>query len=164
VRPNFLLLYNTRGRTNFLSGRVKLIVTGWKYLASQNDSFTPGKVYRCEVINTSFVRLRFSRRFVLIRVGTFLESRDVAEKLSQHVYDLRFSRRFVLVRVAYLSRSEAYTYNSDVFGTEDYLAFDWWKHVGKVVKSVQSIKTPVRTRSYFQVCGVWKGDFIQKKT
>jgi hypothetical protein len=27
VRPNFLLLYNTRGRTNFLSGRVKLIVT-----------------------------------------------------------------------------------------------------------------------------------------
>jgi hypothetical protein len=41
----------------------------WKYLASQNDSFTPGKVHRCEVINTSFVRLRFSRRFVLIRVG-----------------------------------------------------------------------------------------------
>jgi hypothetical protein len=24
---------------------------------------------------------------------------------------------------------------------------------GKVVKSVQPIKTPVRTRSYFQVCG-----------
>jgi hypothetical protein len=50
-------------------------------------------------------------------------------KCTDHVYDLRFSRRFVLVRVAYLSRSEAYTYNSDVFGTEDYLAFDWWKHV-----------------------------------
>jgi hypothetical protein len=41
----------------------------WKYLASQNDSFTPGKVHRCEVINPSFVLLRFSRRFVLIRVG-----------------------------------------------------------------------------------------------
>jgi hypothetical protein len=27
VRPNFFLLYNTRRRTNFLSGRVKLIVT-----------------------------------------------------------------------------------------------------------------------------------------
>jgi hypothetical protein len=36
---------------------------------------------------------------------------------------------------------------------------------GKVVKSVQPIKTPVRTRSYFQVCGVWegwKGDFFKK--
>ena len=38
---------------------------------------------------------------------------------------------------------------------------------GKVVKSVQPIKTPVRTLSYFQVCGVWegwKGDFFQKQT
>ena len=38
---------------------------------------------------------------------------------------------------------------------------------GKVVKSVQPIKTPVRTRSYFQVCGDWegwKGDFFQKQT
>jgi hypothetical protein len=38
---------------------------------------------------------------------------------------------------------------------------------GKVIKSVQPIKTPVRTRSYFQVCGVWegwKGDFFQKQT
>jgi hypothetical protein len=37
----------------------------------------------------------------------------------------------------------------------------------KVVKSVQPIKTPVRIRSYFQVCGVWegwKGDFFQKQT
>jgi hypothetical protein len=28
---------------------------------------------------------------------------------------------------------------------------------GKVVKSVQPIKTLVRTLSYFQVCGVWEG-------
>jgi hypothetical protein len=38
---------------------------------------------------------------------------------------------------------------------------------GKVVKPVQPIKTPVRTRSYFQVCGVWegwKGDFFKKQT
>jgi hypothetical protein len=28
---------------------------------------------------------------------------------------------------------------------------------GKVIKSVQPIKTPVRTLSYFQVCGVWEG-------
>jgi hypothetical protein len=36
---------------------------------------------------------------------------------------------------------------------------------GKVVKSVQPIKTPVRTLSYFQVCGVWegwKGGFLSK--
>ena len=34
-----------------------------------------------------------------------------------------------------------------------YMTFD---EKGKVVKSVQPIKTPVRTRSYFQVCGVWE--------
>ena len=42
-----------------------------------------------------------------------------------------------------------------------YMTFD---EKGKVVKSVQPIKTPVRTRSYFQVCGAWggwKGDFFQ---
>ena len=41
-----------------------------------------------------------------------------------------------------------------------YITFD---EKGKVIKSVQPIKTPVRTLSYFQVCGVWegwKGDFI----
>jgi hypothetical protein len=38
--------------------------------------------------------------------------------LTQHLYDLRFSRRFVLVRVAYLSSSEAYTYNLGVFGAK----------------------------------------------
>jgi hypothetical protein len=43
-------------------------------------------------------------------------------------YDLRFSRRFVLVRVAYLSSSKAYTNNWGLFGTDNYLAFDWWKH------------------------------------
>jgi hypothetical protein len=39
--------------------------------------------------------------------------------------------------------------------------------MGKVVKSVQAIKKNVKTRSYFQVCGVWegwKGDFFQKQT
>ena len=41
---------------------------------------------------------------------------------------LRFSRRFVLVRVGYLSISEAYTNNWSLFGKENYLAFDWWKH------------------------------------
>jgi hypothetical protein len=38
---------------------------------------------------------------------------------------------------------------------------------GKVVKSVQPIKTPVKALTYFQVCGVWegwKGDFFQKQT
>jgi hypothetical protein len=43
-----------------------------------------------------------------------------------------------------------------------YMTFD---EKGKVVKSVQPIKTPVRTRSYFQVCDVWegwKGDFRLK--
>ena len=54
-------------------------MNGWKYLASQNDSFTHGKVYT-----------------------------DV-KWLSQHLYDLRFSRPYVLVRVGYLSSSVAYT-------------------------------------------------------
>jgi hypothetical protein len=57
-----------------------------------------------------------------------VESRDVPKKLTQHLYDLRFSRRFVLVRVVYLSSSEAYTNNWGLFGKENYLAFDWWKH------------------------------------
>jgi hypothetical protein len=45
-----------------------------------------------------------------------------------------------------------------------YMTFD---EKGKVVKSVQPIKTPIRTLSYFQVCGVWEGwkeDFFQKQT
>ena len=45
-----------------------------------------------------------------------------------------------------------------------YMTFD---EKGKVVKSVQPIKTSVSTRSYFQVCGAWegwKGDFFQKQT
>ena len=45
-----------------------------------------------------------------------------------------------------------------------YMTFD---EKGKVIKSVQPIKTPVRTRSYFQICGVWegwKGNFFQKQT
>ncbi len=39
----------------------------------------------------------------------------------------RFSCRFVFVGVGYLSISEAYTNNWDLFGKENYLAFDWWK-------------------------------------
>ena len=35
---------------------------------------------------------------------------------THQMYDFGFSRRFVLVRVAYLSSSEAYTYNSGVCG------------------------------------------------
>ena len=72
-------------------------MNGWKYLASQNDSFTHGKVYT-----------------------------DV-KWLSQHLYDLRFSRHYVVVRVGYLSSSEAYTNNWGLFGKEHYLAFDRWK-------------------------------------
>jgi hypothetical protein len=37
----------------------------------------------------------------------------------------------------------------------------------KVIKSVQPIKTPVTTRLYFHVCGIWegwKGDFFEKQT
>jgi hypothetical protein len=39
------------------------------------------------------------------------------------------------------------------FSEHFYMIFD---EKGKVVKSVQPIKTPIRTRSYFQVCGVWE--------
>jgi hypothetical protein len=48
--------------------------------------------------------------------------------LSQHLSYLRFLRRFVLVRVGYLSSLEAYTNNWGLFGKENYLSFDWWKH------------------------------------
>jgi hypothetical protein len=61
-------------------------------------------------------------------VDTMERVRTAKEEQHYHLHDLRFSRRFVLVRVAYLSSSEAYTYNSDVCGKENYLAFDWWKH------------------------------------
>jgi hypothetical protein len=58
------------------------------------------------------------------------------------LYDFRFSRRFVLVRVAYLSRSEAYTYNSDVFGTEDYLEEKHYFH--KASNQPAMIVQPIR--------------------
>ena len=61
-------------------------------------------------------------------IKSHVESRDVPNKSTQHLYDLRFSRHFVLVRVAYLSSSEAYTNNWGLFGKNNYLAFDWWKH------------------------------------
>jgi hypothetical protein len=61
-------------------------------------------------------------------IKSHVESRDVPKKLTQHLYDLQFSRRLVSVRVAYLSSSEAYTNNWGLFGKENYLAFDWWKH------------------------------------
>jgi hypothetical protein len=32
------------------------------------------------------------------------------------------------IHVGYLSSSEAYTNNWGLFGKENYLAFDWWKH------------------------------------
>ena len=60
-------------------------------------------VQMCEVINPSFVRNRFSHRFVLIRVG-------------------------------YLISSEAYTNNWGLFGKENYLAFDWWKHFLEILR------------------------------
>ena len=60
-------------------------------------------LYRCKVINPSFVRLRFPCRFVLIRVG-------------------------------YLSSSEAYTNNWDLFGKENYLGFDWWNCFWKILR------------------------------
>jgi hypothetical protein len=55
------------------------------FYASQNDSFTHGKVYT-----------------------------DV-KWLSQHLSYFRFSCRFVLVRVGYLSISDAYTNNWGLF-------------------------------------------------
>ena len=53
---------------------------------------------------------------------------------SQRLYDFGFSRRFVLVRVWYLSSSEAYTNNWGLFGKENYLTFDWWKHFLKILR------------------------------
>ena len=50
------------------------------------------------------------------------------------MYDFGFSRRFVLVRVWYLSSSEAYINNWDLFGKENYLTFDWWKHFLKILR------------------------------
>ena len=69
-------------------------LNGRKYLASQNDSLTHGKVYT-----------------------------DV-KWLSQHL-SFVFQAVFVLVRVEYLIISEAYTNNWDLFGKDNYLAFDW---------------------------------------
>jgi len=53
---------------------------------------------------------------------------------TRHVYDFGFSRRFVLVRVWYLSSSEAYTNNWGLFGKENYLTLDWWKHFLKILR------------------------------
>ena len=64
-----------------------------------------------------------------------VESRDVPKKLTQHLYYFRFSRRFVLVRVGYLSSLEAYTNNWGLFGKENYLTFDWWKHLFDLLES-----------------------------
>ena len=50
------------------------------------------------------------------------------------MYDFGFSRRFVLVRVWYLSSSEAYTNNWGLFGKDNYLPFDWWKHFLKILR------------------------------
>ena len=52
---------------------------------------------------------------------------------TQQMYDFGFSRRFILVRVWYLSSSEAYTNNWGLFGKENYLTFDWWKHFLKIL-------------------------------
>ena len=41
---------------------------------------------------------------------------------------------FVLFRVRYLSSSEAYTNNWGLFGKENYLTFDWWKHFLKILR------------------------------
>jgi hypothetical protein len=53
---------------------------------------------------------------------------------TQRMYDFGFSCRFVLVRVWYLSSSEAYTNNWGLFGKENYLTFDWWKHFFKILR------------------------------
>jgi hypothetical protein len=50
------------------------------------------------------------------------------------MYDFGFSRHFGLVRVWYLSSSEAYTNNWGLFGKENYLTFDWWKHFLKILR------------------------------
>jgi hypothetical protein len=39
-----------------------------------------------------------------------------------------------LIRVGYLSSSEAYTNNWGLFGKENCLAFDWWKHFLKILR------------------------------
>ena len=67
-------------------------------------------------------------------IKSHVESRDVPKKLTQYLYDFRFSRRFVLVLVAYLSSSEAYTYNWGLFEKNNYLAFDWWKHILEILR------------------------------
>jgi hypothetical protein len=75
--------------------------------------------------NSSYTSYTIRNLFVKSQV----ESRDVPKKVTQYLYDFRFSRRFVLVLVAYLSSSEAYTYNWGLFEKNNYLAFDWWKHI-----------------------------------
>ena len=92
-------------------------MNGWKYLASQNDSFTHWKV--C----TS----------------------------TQQMYDFGFSRRFVLVRVWYLSSSEAYTNNWGLFGKENYLTFDWWKHFLKILRRSDVTINLTRLKKWKQV-------------
>jgi hypothetical protein len=67
-------------------------------------------------------------------IKSHVKSRDVPKKITKHLYDLRFSRRFVLVRVAYLSSSQAHTNNRGVFGKENYLPFDWWKHFMPILR------------------------------
>jgi hypothetical protein len=53
---------------------------------------------------------------------------------TQQMYDFGFSRRFILVRLWYLSSLEAYTNNWGLFGKENYLTFDWWKHFLKILR------------------------------
>jgi hypothetical protein len=62
------------------------------------------------------------------------------------MYDFGFSRRFILVRVWYLSSSEAYTNNWGLFGKENYLTFDWWKHFLKILR--RSEVTIILTRRF----------------
>jgi hypothetical protein len=67
---------------------------------------------------------------------------------TQQMYDFGCSRRFVLVRVWYLSSSEAYTNNWGLFGKENYLTFDWWKHFLKINESFWLAK-------YFRPFKLW---------
>jgi hypothetical protein len=69
------------------------------------------------------------------KTKNYIESLYTDGKWStQRLYDFGFSRRFVLVRVWYLSSSEAYTNNWDLFGKENYLTFDWWKKNLKILR------------------------------
>jgi hypothetical protein len=83
---------------------------------------------------------------------------------SQQMYDFGFSRRFALVRVWYLSSSEAYTNNYwGLFGKENYLTFDWWKHFLKILRRSEVTINLTRRLKKMEASELtaWKSEVVQ---